>query len=208
MASPDASSRRAEFQLDEEPSVRERIHEAALACFGRHGIRRTTMDDIAREAGLSRPAIYYYFENKDSLIVETVLRQQAASHRRQTEQLAGRVHGIDAIVEAASLGIELALADPASQLLTRPESERLTAFALRSDGARELQAAFWSPLLADARRRGELRTDLGDDELILWIIFVQFSVVTNGSLFGWSDSQSIRRLLERLLAPALRASHE
>ncbi|WP_280726206.1 helix-turn-helix domain-containing protein [Kitasatospora sp. MAA4] len=38
---------------------------AAYECFRVHGIRRTTMDDIARRAGMSRPAVYQYVRNKE-----------------------------------------------------------------------------------------------------------------------------------------------
>ena len=38
---------------------------AAYVCFTRHGVRRTTMDDIAREAGMSRAAVYQYVRNKE-----------------------------------------------------------------------------------------------------------------------------------------------
>ncbi|MFE7751873.1 TetR/AcrR family transcriptional regulator [Streptomyces sp. NPDC057428] len=41
------------------------ILDAAYACFTRHGVRRTTMDDIAREAGMSRPGVYQYVRNKE-----------------------------------------------------------------------------------------------------------------------------------------------
>ncbi|MFD4026286.1 TetR/AcrR family transcriptional regulator [Streptomyces sp. NPDC058576] len=41
------------------------ILDAAYRCFARHGVRRTTMEDIAREAGLSRGAVYQYVRNKD-----------------------------------------------------------------------------------------------------------------------------------------------
>ena len=42
----------------------EQILDAAYACFTRHGVRRTTMDDIAREADMSRPGVYQYVRNK------------------------------------------------------------------------------------------------------------------------------------------------
>ena len=43
----------------------DRILDAAYACFVRTGIRKTTMDDIATMAGMSRPAIYQYVRNKE-----------------------------------------------------------------------------------------------------------------------------------------------
>jgi TetR/AcrR family transcriptional regulator len=42
----------------------DRILDAAYGCFTRHGVRRTTMDDIASAAGMSRPAVYQYVRNK------------------------------------------------------------------------------------------------------------------------------------------------
>jgi AcrR family transcriptional regulator len=43
----------------------ERVLDAAYQCFVRHGVRKTTMDDIAAAAGMSRPAVYQYVRNKE-----------------------------------------------------------------------------------------------------------------------------------------------
>lgn len=43
----------------------EGILDAAYVCFTRHGVQRTTMDDIAKEAGMSRSAVYQYVRNKE-----------------------------------------------------------------------------------------------------------------------------------------------
>lgn len=43
----------------------EQILDAAYVCFTRHGVKRTTMDDIARQAGMSRGAVYQYVNNKE-----------------------------------------------------------------------------------------------------------------------------------------------
>jgi AcrR family transcriptional regulator len=44
-----------------------RILDAAYVCFVRHGVRKTTMDDIAVAAGMSRPAVYQYVRNKQDV---------------------------------------------------------------------------------------------------------------------------------------------
>jgi AcrR family transcriptional regulator len=41
--------------------ARERILAAGERCIDRRGIRKTTMDDIASEVGLSRPSVGRYF---------------------------------------------------------------------------------------------------------------------------------------------------
>lgn len=54
-------------------STRERLLQAAYACVARFGIRKTTIDDVARESGLSRATIYRYFPGgKEQLVRETV----------------------------------------------------------------------------------------------------------------------------------------
>jgi AcrR family transcriptional regulator len=50
---------------------RAQIIEAALALFTRQGYANTTVDDIATESGLSKGAIYWYFDSKHDLFQAT-----------------------------------------------------------------------------------------------------------------------------------------
>ena len=43
------------------------LKKAAVLC-ARHGIERVTMDQIAREAQLTRTAVYYYFSSKEAVL--------------------------------------------------------------------------------------------------------------------------------------------
>ncbi|MEM6274165.1 MAG: TetR/AcrR family transcriptional regulator [Myxococcota bacterium] len=52
------------------------ILEAAFACFSELGYERTTLDELARRAGVSKPLIYKYFECKEQLF-EAVLLSRA-----------------------------------------------------------------------------------------------------------------------------------
>lgn len=47
---------------------RNQILEAAVAVFARQGFHETRMDDIAKEAGLSKGALYLYYKSKDAII--------------------------------------------------------------------------------------------------------------------------------------------
>ena len=52
---------------------RERLLEATLACIARYGIAKTTVEDVAREAGLSRATVYRQFPGgKDQLVNATI----------------------------------------------------------------------------------------------------------------------------------------
>jgi len=53
-------------------STKENIVRVALGLFLQSGYERTSLNDIAREVGISKPAIYHYFTNKDELIHEVL----------------------------------------------------------------------------------------------------------------------------------------
>jgi len=57
-------------QKDEE--VKASIIEAAKSVFQKWGLNKTTMEDIAREAGKAKSTLYYYFKSKDE-IFETIV---------------------------------------------------------------------------------------------------------------------------------------
>ena len=50
------------------------ILDAAFGAFAAYGYRRTTMEDIARAAGLSRTALYLHFRSKEDLFRSLTLR--------------------------------------------------------------------------------------------------------------------------------------
>jgi AcrR family transcriptional regulator len=54
--------------MGEKESARQAyILETALTVFLRHGYRKTSMEDIANAAGISRQGIYLHFKNKDEI---------------------------------------------------------------------------------------------------------------------------------------------
>ncbi|WP_179297006.1 TetR/AcrR family transcriptional regulator [Burkholderia ubonensis] len=54
-------------QLSSLDPKKSRIVAAAAKVFGRYGFARTTMGDIAREAGVSRPSVYTLYPGKDEI---------------------------------------------------------------------------------------------------------------------------------------------
>jgi AcrR family transcriptional regulator len=55
-----------------------RVLDAALTCLGRVGLAKTTLDDVAREAGCARATVYRCFANKQQLLVALVAREVRA----------------------------------------------------------------------------------------------------------------------------------
>ncbi len=59
------------------PTIEERAVRATLTCVGRHGLAKTTFDDVAREAGCARATLYRYFGGKRQLVRITIAREAA-----------------------------------------------------------------------------------------------------------------------------------
>lgn len=49
--------------------IRQNILEKAAILFSERGFASTNLQDIAESVGLSRPALYYYFKNKDEVLL-------------------------------------------------------------------------------------------------------------------------------------------
>lgn len=70
-----------EFSADDK---NQNILDSALRAFSTYGFKKTSMDDIAKGAGMSRPALYLYFDNKEAILRELTSRY----YRRKTAAVA------------------------------------------------------------------------------------------------------------------------
>lgn len=66
-----------------------RILEVATGLFKRYGLKSITMDDVAKEAGISKKTLYSFFENKNHLIgsiIEEFLARHTSDSMRIKQQ--------------------------------------------------------------------------------------------------------------------------
>lgn len=67
---------------------REEVLRAAARVFTDHGFRQATLEDVARELGITRPALYHYAVSKDELLAECLKLAQATL--QEAVETAGR----------------------------------------------------------------------------------------------------------------------
>ena len=56
----------------DESEARARLCDATLRCIARMGLPKTSMSDIAKEAGVTRPTLYRYFSSKTSAFIAAI----------------------------------------------------------------------------------------------------------------------------------------
>ncbi len=161
--------------------ARNRLIDAAEACFTRFGVAKTTLEDIATEAGVSRATVYRYFEGgRDEIILGVVLREgkeflEALGRRVQREDTLG-----DAIVEGVLFTVAAVRKNQHLALLFAPEvAGHTTSIAGASTALYELTQDFLRPVFEQARADGQLRDGIiAEDaaEFVLRIILSLLSV--------------------------------
>ena len=92
------------------------IMEAALGVFLRYGYRKTSMDDLARAAGISRQGLYLHFASKDELFKAAVtwfaqkgLAAMRAALAREDQPIEERLIGAFAALHVQSDGSQMSL---------------------------------------------------------------------------------------------------
>jgi AcrR family transcriptional regulator len=85
--------------MNKDLKTRDQIIEAALHLFATKGFAQTGMDEIAKEVGITKPAVYYYFDSKDTLFKE-LLAGVEKMHNDLFESLAVRKLPLPDLIEA------------------------------------------------------------------------------------------------------------
>lgn len=67
--------------------TRELIVESAFACFGKQGLQKATIVDIARRAGVSRSTIYEYFSDKAEIVEACAEHASERFYREMTKAM-------------------------------------------------------------------------------------------------------------------------
>jgi AcrR family transcriptional regulator len=183
--------------------ARERLLDAAEACFARYGVGKTTVEDMARTAAVSRATVYRYFEGgRDEIILGVVLRETDRYLAAVEPRIASQPSLSDAMVDFVAHTVHRARAEERlGRLFTMTEAG--TASRLVAEGSATIfarNAAFWEPLLdrwADQVRPGlDARTV---SEHLLRVVLSQLTV----DAFGPREGPELREYVRRYVVPAL-----
>src|SRR5688572_28914213 len=90
----------------------DRILDAAFATMAAHGLHRLSLEDVAREAGLSRQTVYRYFGSKDALVTAVILREEEGFLDRMAEAIESHADLRPAMEAAIVAGLRAAREHP------------------------------------------------------------------------------------------------
>jgi len=182
--------------------ARQQILAAAESVIARYGVSKTTMDDIGRQAGVSRPTVYRYFGDRDNLLGALIERRTRLLFDRARDYIFGFDTFAEQLVEGLLYLVDHGRRDPIVRILVGPEYLGMTTPIVNGTTlAAELTAEMWQPVLGRAIQRGEIRSDLDVLAVGQWLALVQFILVGRRDVAG-SDDPATRLLLKTFVLPA------
>lgn len=181
-----------------------RVIDAALDCLSLYGLSKTTVDDIAKAASISRATVYRLFPGGKQALIDELCQRELQAFVAELVEVTSGVHDLDELlVTAISFASCALLEHPVVSHLMRREPEALIALLTfdRFDAALELIRSVGSPL---AVRFVDRQTA---EELSEWVARMVVSLAFAPGFVDPSDRVAVRRVVCDYLNPSFTHQH-
>ena len=174
-------------------TARDRILQGAYECVARYGMGKTTVEDAAREAGVSRATVYRQFPGgRDELLREVVAWETARFFGR----LADEVHAAPsfaAMLERGLLFAHRSIGEHAvlQKVLAAEPDRLLPALTVQSARLLVLIQGFLAPYLA----RETLRPGVDAADAAEYLSRLVLSYIGSPGQWDMTDSEQVARLV-------------
>ncbi|MEC3894965.1 TetR family transcriptional regulator [Nocardiopsis alba] len=167
-------------------NVEDEILDAARSCVEAFGVRRTTLTDVARRAGVSRPTVYRRWPDVTALVADLLTRELRRILIAE-EVDAERDHGEDVrprLVRHAAGVARAMLAHPLVGRIVDTEPELLATYTFQRLGSSHRAALeLVEPAIVEGQADGSIRK--GDPAVLAHLVMVTVqNTVTSHRLFA------------------------
>jgi len=189
-------------------TVGETILDAALGELLAYGLRRTSVETVAKSAGVSRATLYRRFDTKDALVQAVLVRQA----RRFYADIAAAVAGLSTVeerlVEGFVVGVRAARDDELMNRLLASDPEALLPY-LTLNGYAVVAASRDFLVHQGEQVAGDLQPVGGRDPAGVAEIFIRLAIsftLTPQSCIPLADDDEVRRFARTYLSVLMRES--
>lgn len=180
----------------------DRVIKAAYECFDRFGVKKTTIEDIAAQAEMSRPTVYRYFSGKDDILRHICSLEIRKVNDELRSRISRRDTFADLLTECLLLTTRIAHDNKYVRLLVE-SSEVTSRSADPASNDYTANRAVWGTLLETAMKRDEVAPDLTIDSVASWLILAESMLLIKVDSVAFSDDE-LRSFIRRfVVAPLL-----
>jgi len=194
------------FTAVEKETIRDRLMEAGRACFVRYGLKKTTIEDLVKPAGIAKASFYLFFAHKEALYVEIMMDELPAMMNRLIEGSFGATNDAREALVLLIKGIahEIQTNEFSRIMLDDPSELQRLATSLDVDDILRRSVAFFQPLterVIEAQARGEIVP--GDPRQILYSLGLIKLVALNRDKMPTELYDSMMEFVPEVLADGL-----
>jgi AcrR family transcriptional regulator len=195
-----------EAEVADEFDRRDQILDAANDCFAQLGIQRTSVQDVARMARVSRGTIYRYFADRDVLIDAAIEHGAQGFYREVAKAMAKKSTLAEQLGAMAETHAKILLDHRTRNRLMADDAELMRHMIADGDTAVRRTTKFLEPYVRDAQKRGEVGTGVDVTAASEWLarIIYSFSTVNQGLSFDMTKPETVRRYVEKFAINGLR----
>ncbi len=160
--------------------ARDRLIDAAERCFSRFGAAKTTLEDIAAEAGVSRATVYRYFDGgRDEIVLGVVLREAYAFLEILQRRVQRESELSNAIVEGVLFTVASVRKNEQLAILFAPEvAGQTSTIAGASTALFEITTDFLRPVFESARQENEMRPGIEAEDAAEFVLRMILSLLS------------------------------
>lgn len=180
------------------------ILDAAVEELRAYGLRRTSVDNVARRAGLSRATVYRRFENKSVLVQAALVRESARFFGEIVAAIGPLPTVVDRLVEGFVVGLRKVRTDALlTRLLVSDPEELVPYLTLRGAGVIAAASEF---LVEQYRQVAGPSLGAGRDPRVLAEMVVRLAIsftLTPDGVVPVDDDDAVRAFARSYLVPLL-----
>jgi AcrR family transcriptional regulator len=203
-------------ELSKKEEREQRILDAAAELLERWGYRKTTLEDIARRAGVAKPTIYLSWKTREALFMALIEREQAAFYGEIVQRMEKDPEGMT-LPGLVKHSILATLKNPLMKALATRDVEFLGELATHEHhtAAYQAQMQSYAAIMSFLRELGVIRSDVDLREQSITFASVTWGFLLVDPLlpddFKLTDEQMGEQAyitLKRLLEPDIPPSEE
>jgi AcrR family transcriptional regulator len=184
--------------------VRLKIIRTARRHFFAHGFRGVTMDDLAREMGISKKTFYAHFENKKAL-VQAVVLDKLQDANADLDRLTTSEQDFFAMIHDLLVRLQYHLGEIQPPFVRDINRDMPELFQMVQERRKEMIQRQFRKVFAMGRKQGGIRKDI-DPELIIEILVGAANALANPAKvqeLGITPKQALSTVITIVLEGAL-----
>jgi AcrR family transcriptional regulator len=185
-------------QPDERQQRQEHILDAAATLLVRWGFRKTTIDDVAREAGVSKGTIYLHWKDKNELFLAALMHAQQQANVDVQQRIAADPEG-GLPHRLWTHGMMAALSNPLMAAIMKGQTDIFQGLrgAFDPEMLRQMMGDY-AAYVAQMQRDGLIRADLPVSVITFLTSALKVGIINTPDLFGPEQTPSLEQLTEAI----------